>query len=616
MANATKVALDAKKDSFVDNVVVFTDRAEVTRIFRNVKIPCSGTVDVVISGVADLVADSLRVEGHAKGCMILDVTYATEVQAPESSEDETVADGWRKKIADLENKKSVLQAEGVRVTKQMQMLESYGTENIKSKGPLPFNTLEQSPAAPARPFSQDSLNEFDTFLRFYGKAASEFDVLLNELQLKVTDVEKEISAATQNLSKAQSASTSLFGGPVLIAQKRINTITVVLESEGEMEAELKVSYVVFNASWKPKYDLRVSSITEKKLKIHYRAEIRQATGEDWDNVQLSLSTATPVLGGDAPEPTKWTVSLRSNIPPPTFGGPPAASFRSTGGFAFGSAAPVAPQAAYTTEAYQGQGAPMMQQMSHAVARVEGGVTSATYSVAARTTVPCDNVLHKVTVALIDVGTTFLHFAYPKSASYAFLKAKVVNNSEYALLYGPASVFLDDNFVAKSTIKNVSSQETFEASLGVDPSIRVSRRPVVKTKETSGLLSRFTTWKYTQAIDVRNTKKMDAKIVVVESVPWSGDEKIKIALIEPVTPSQVTSGSTPGERQWLARKASDGNLLVTRDEELELRLGEIQSRLNTDTNCVEWVMRLGAGQSVQLKLQFSITTPQGEELNGV
>jgi hypothetical protein len=54
--------------------------------------------------------------------------------------------------------------------------------------------------------------------------------------------------------------------------------------------------VVRNASWKPLYDLR-AIITEKKteITIHYRANITQRTGEDWSDVELTLSTASPQL---------------------------------------------------------------------------------------------------------------------------------------------------------------------------------------------------------------------------------------------------------------------------------------------------------------------------------
>ena len=39
---------------------------------------------------------------------------------------------------------------------------------------------------------------------------------------------------------------------------------------------------------------------------------------------------------------------------------------------------------------------------------------------------------------------------PRKNELAYIKAKVINESQYALLAGPANIFLDNNFVSKVT----------------------------------------------------------------------------------------------------------------------------------------------------------------------
>lgn len=46
------------------------------------------------------------------------------------------------------------------------------------------------------------------------------------------------------------------------------------------EVSLRVSYVVSDASWKPKYDLRVSS-ANRTMAVSYFGLVQQKTGEDW-----------------------------------------------------------------------------------------------------------------------------------------------------------------------------------------------------------------------------------------------------------------------------------------------------------------------------------------------
>ena len=75
-------------------------------------------------------------------------------------------------------------------------------------------------------------------------------------------------------------------------------------------------------------------------------------------------------------------------------------------------------------------------------------TSTTYEIARASTIPSDNSEHKVTVGLIDVSPTLEYVTVPKMAPHAFLQAHVKNNSPFALLPGPTSIFLDNAFVAR------------------------------------------------------------------------------------------------------------------------------------------------------------------------
>ena len=71
-----------------------------------------------------------------------------------------------------------------------------------------------------------------------------------------------------------------------------------------------------------------------------------------------------------------------------------------------------------------------------------------YEIARRTSIPCDNEGHKVSVAIVDLKPTFEYECVPRKSAHAYLKAKVRNTSPYALLAGPTNIFLDNNFVAK------------------------------------------------------------------------------------------------------------------------------------------------------------------------
>lgn len=75
-------------------------------------------------------------------------------------------------------------------------------------------------------------------------------------------------------------------------------------------------------------------------------------------------------------------------------------------------------------------------------------STSTYEIPRSATIPSDNNTHKVSIGIINLKPDFEYETVPKKSAHAFIKAKVTNSSEYALLSGQANVFLENNFVAK------------------------------------------------------------------------------------------------------------------------------------------------------------------------
>ena len=158
--------------------------------------------------------------------------------------------------------------------------------------------------------------------------------------------------------------------------------------------------------------------------------------------------------------------------------------------------------------------------------------ASTFDIPRQATIPADNNTHKVSIGIINLKPEFEYETVPKKTPHAFLKAKVNNTSSYAMLAGPANVFLDNNFVAKTNLKSYSPQEEFTCSLGVDPSIRVEYKPIKKYQEQSGLISKTRSTTFEQVIEVKNTSASAVKLLLSEQLPLSNYEKINVKLIEP------------------------------------------------------------------------------------
>jgi hypothetical protein len=74
-------------------------------------------------------------------------------------------------------------------------------------------------------------------------------------------------------------------------------------------SDLVLSYYVPSAGWEPLYDFRVSDI-KSPLSMVYNANVYQSTGENWEDVKLTLSSVNPDAGTDRPELSPWLISYR------------------------------------------------------------------------------------------------------------------------------------------------------------------------------------------------------------------------------------------------------------------------------------------------------------------
>lgn len=81
-------------------------------------------------------------------------------------------------------------------------------------------------------------------------------------------------------------------------------VLTVQSSKPQPAAALELTYFVPNAGWTPSYDLRVREVG-RPLEIGYKASVYQYSGEDWENVKLTLSTATPRKNNQAPTLRTW-----------------------------------------------------------------------------------------------------------------------------------------------------------------------------------------------------------------------------------------------------------------------------------------------------------------------
>jgi hypothetical protein len=88
-------------------------------------------------------------------------------------------------------------------------------------------------------------------------------------------------------------------------------VGIQVSSERVVNTKIKLTYLVGNAGWYPKYDVRVENVTSP-LELTYKAEVFQNTGVDWKNVKLRFSNGNPNQSGLVPELKRWNLNYARN----------------------------------------------------------------------------------------------------------------------------------------------------------------------------------------------------------------------------------------------------------------------------------------------------------------
>lgn len=495
IATLPGLAAAAGLASSIGAVTVYQDRAVVTRAASS-ELP-AGEHELVLEKLpASLQENSLQVSAKSSGqATLLDVRVRDAFQADTANERVKQLEDQIRKI---EGQQAALDDEAAVLDNQRElvaMMQRGATEPAKD-GPRP--TLDELKAIQA--LSADTLSRTLAGLR---RVAEQRD-----------DLERQLSAAQGELGQLQGQ-----------LNRRTKTVTLRVNLARAGKLDLNVSYAVAGARWTPSYDARLRP-ADRSVDLGYFGVIRQNTGEDWNNVKLTLSTARPALGGGAPKLNPWIIDVAA--PPPPMPAPVAA------------AAPAmrpeprarqSPKAAYA-EAAAADVAPVLEEAKVSTAEVQSEATSASFQIRQPATLPSDNSTQRVAITTAKLPATLQYQSTPALREAAFLTALANNNTEYPFLAGTLNTFLDDAFVAASSMKPVMPGEKVELALGADDGISIKRQLVNRFTESTGFSGNGKRVTYEYKITVKNNKATKEQVSFKDRLPISRNEKIEVKLLSP------------------------------------------------------------------------------------
>jgi len=224
--------------------------------------------------------------------------------------------------------------------------------------------------------------------------------------------------------------------------------------------------------------------------------------------------------------------------------------------------------------------PAPARMRSATAETESSATATLYLIKSKTTIKSNDEPTKVTISLNDFSIYFRYSAIPKLISYTYLKAKFTNNTDSVFLPGESHVFVDNSFVATSTIDLISPNEESWVYLGIDEGIKVERKLLHNKKGESGFIRKGKDRIYEYLFEITNNKNSDIEIVLWDQLPISENEKIEVKLIEPRN--------------------------IDRDDSVK----------TNDQKYIEWIRTISPGKKVTIPFKYSVSYPSNMNVIGL
>ena len=400
-------------------------------------------------------------------------------------------------------------------------------------------------------------------------------------------------------------------------------IQVMNEIAGNVDFE--INYLTSDASWKPFYDLRASSIDEP-IEVMYKAEVKQNTGIDWKKIKLTLSSGNPNQNNQAPTVNPWFLryqesqflngfidneSMLEEVVVTGYGtqkkkalvgDSPGIKIRGASSTGKNAQPLVVINGVASTQEAMNELSPesiksvnvLKDASATAIygSRASNGVILVTtkqmddytsinenqLNISFDIDIPYDILsngkAHSVALKEIKIPATYKYYAAPRVEKEAFLMAEIIDYSKYNLLKGEANIIFEGMYVGKTTINPSQTSDTLNLSMGRDKKMAIKREKVADKSGTKFLSSKKEQT-FTYDITVRNNKKEAAQLLLKDQYPLSPDKEIEIELLQ-----------------------SDG------------------AKVNTETGILTWDLDLKTNETKKIRISYRVKYPKDKVIDNL
>jgi uncharacterized protein (TIGR02231 family) len=453
----------------ITNVIVYRDRAQITRVGRA---NCARS-EALFSGLPSTL-DTRTLRGSMTGGEVIGVTWQPEVTGPRGRAKEL-----QKQVRAINDKLSDLHKDRQRIGAVLSKLHGYGTHLQRVWG---------RQASKKRP------------------PVKKWDSALDLLRKERKDAGAKRLAIDIKLRKLRRERRLLYQQNRRIARQSLRVTyraKVLLRCQGTPQVALH--YVVPGATWHVTYQARANTQTGR-LEMIAQAIVKQGTGEDWRDVKLAVSTANLRRSNVPPSVRQMRVSTYE-----------PRSKRMVLVRRYERRSHLKTKTARETTQKSGRRAGVRAKLAMQL------------TAAGKITVPSDGRGVVATLARVTRRADVAYETVPKLFPFVYKRVSLVNPFAFPMLRGPIALYRDGRFTGRTHTKRRAPGEPIKLSLGVENQLQVHRWVKEVKRYKPGTFGSSQRLVHRYLIQVGNWTRRRQVINVLENIPVSQVKDIRVAI---------------------------------------------------------------------------------------
>ena len=489
--------------SSIKKVTVYSDRALVTR-----EAAAKVTVEPTVYAFRQLpgwVDDgSVRVSTTAGRIVDVRVTRSYLARATDPSFRKAEAEGKEltNRMAALDDELKVLDAQA----KQVDDIKVFSLEKLNK------DVVVGNVGVPT----------YGAVVEFVGKTLRELSKSRRDAQIARDKLTPEIEASKRRLEDLRG-----------LTQLEETAVFVTLQGTTPADGTLVLSYMLPGATWEPMHELRVAENDPTAVEITSFAGVTQASGEDWDNAEMTFSTQSTTAAVRIPELEALTLG---DIQAAT-----QMMERQSASFSRAEAAFKGQNRLWNKrlqatalsgnfeEAYQTNFEYLQVVQSKTVQifqSLQQRGTTNQFKAMSTTKVRADGRSVRVPIGRMHLKAKEAIVAAPEQSLNAARTLEMLNESGQPLLPGGVALYQGGAFLGMTNVEFAADGEKFSLFLGVADQLKLSR--VLDKKHSALIHKQRTQMQLAFIVTVENLSSKPMSLTLADRIPVSEDKDIVIS----------------------------------------------------------------------------------------